>query len=141
MKLKQIDKSLLFSCFDDTFYVIVIGVQDVSSVPADASLGDLGLDSLMGVEVKQTLERDYEIVMAMKDIRQLTINKLKEIAGGATTVSDQTDGSTGSQAGLDDSGISVRYNLSEMMPTADIVKMNEKEGDSPLFVVHPIEGK
>lgn len=56
------------------------GVRDVSSLNADASLADLGLDSLMGVEVRQTLERDYDIVMAMRDIRQVTINKLRELA-------------------------------------------------------------
>lgn len=56
------------------------GVRDVNSLNADASLADLGLDSLMGVEVRQTLERDYDIVMAMREIRQLTINKLQELA-------------------------------------------------------------
>lgn len=55
-------------------------MRDVSSLNAEASLADLGLDSLMGVEVRQTLERDYDIVMAMRDIRQLTINKLRELA-------------------------------------------------------------
>lgn len=63
-----------------------VGVRDVSSLNADASLADLGLDSLMGVEVRQTLERDYDIVMAMREIRQLTINKLRELSsqqGGA----------------------------------------------------------
>lgn len=34
----------------------------------------------MGVEVRQTLERDYDIVMAMREIRQLTINKLRELS-------------------------------------------------------------
>lgn len=64
----------------------LLGVRDVSSLNADASLADLGLDSLMGVEVKQTLERDYDIVMAMREIRQLTINKLRELSSqsGAT---------------------------------------------------------
>lgn len=52
-------------------------MRDVSSLNADTSLADLGLDSLMGVEVRQTLERDYDIV---RDIRQLTINKLRELA-------------------------------------------------------------
>lgn len=55
-------------------------MRDVSSLNADASLADLGLDSLMGVEVRQTLERDYDIVMAMREIRQLTINKLRELS-------------------------------------------------------------
>lgn len=55
------------------------GVRDVNSLNADASLADLGLDSLMGVEVRQTLERDYDIIMTMREIRQLTINKLREL--------------------------------------------------------------
>lgn len=52
----------------------------MSSLNPDASLADLGLDSLMGVEVRQTLERDYDIVMAMREIRHLTINKLLDLS-------------------------------------------------------------
>lgn len=51
----------------------------MNSLNVDASLADLGLDSLMGVEIRQILERDYDIVMAMREIRQLTINKLREL--------------------------------------------------------------
>ena len=61
------------------------GVRDVSTLNADSSLADLGLDSLMGVEVRQTLERDYDIVMAMREIRQLTINKLRELSNSKPT--------------------------------------------------------
>lgn len=56
-----------------------LGVRDVNNLNADSSLADLGLDSLMGVEIRQILERDYDIVMAMREIRQLTINKLREM--------------------------------------------------------------
>lgn len=66
--------------FMTCIYLFAIGVRDVSHLNPDASLADLGLDSLMGVEVRQTLERDYDIVMAMRDIRQLTINKLRELS-------------------------------------------------------------
>lgn len=55
------------------------GVRDINSLNFDASLADLGLDSLMGVEIRQILERDYDVVMSMRDIRQLTINKLQEV--------------------------------------------------------------
>ncbi|KAK5980874.1 hypothetical protein GCK32_012520 [Trichostrongylus colubriformis] len=41
---------------------------------------DLGLDSLIGVEIKEALERDYDIVLSMKDIRTLTLNKLQNLA-------------------------------------------------------------
>lgn len=51
----------------------------MNSLNSDATLADLGLDSLMGVEIRQILERDYNVVMSMRDIRQLTINKLHEV--------------------------------------------------------------
>lgn len=47
----------------------ILGVSDVTQLDHNATLGDLGLDSLMGVEIKQALERDYDIVLSMKDIR------------------------------------------------------------------------
>lgn len=61
------------------------GVRDVSSLNAESTLADLGLDSLMGVEVRQTLERDYDIVMTMREIRLLTINKLHELSSKSRT--------------------------------------------------------
>lgn len=60
----------------------ILGVNDISQLNPDANLGDLGLDSLMGVEIKQALERDYDIVLSMKDIRTLTLNKLQSLAEG-----------------------------------------------------------
>lgn len=57
----------------------------MSSLNAESSLADLGLDSLMGVEVRQTLERDYDIVMTMREIRLLTINKLRELSSKSKT--------------------------------------------------------
>jgi len=82
----------------------------------------------MGVEVKQTLERDYEIVMAMKDIRALTINKLREVAGGGGGRS--TEASTAFH----------RFDLAKLMPETDMVKMNKVEATKKLFLIHPIEG-
>lgn len=62
----------------------------MNNLNVDASLADLGLDSLMGVEIRQILERDYDVVMAMREIRQLTINKLREL------VKSKPGGSNGS---------------------------------------------
>ena len=55
------------------------GLKDVNKVNGDTTLADLGLDSLMGTEIQQTLERDFDLVMSGRDIRLLTINKLKDI--------------------------------------------------------------
>lgn len=46
----------------------------------------------MGVEIKQALERDYDITLSMKEIRTLTLNKLMKMAecGGGNAL--QGDG-------------------------------------------------
>uniref|UniRef100_A0A8C2AGU2 Fatty acid synthase n=1 Tax=Cyprinus carpio TaxID=7962 RepID=A0A8C2AGU2_CYPCA len=119
----------------------ILGVRDVSSLNADASLADLGLDSLMGVEVRQTLERDYDIVMAMREIRQLTINKLRELSnqsgGKEDVISSAPAKRSGAQALLES-------DLSLMLVNPDgptVAPLNEvQSAERPLFLIHPIEG-
>ena len=43
----------------------------------DSTLGSLGLDSLMAVEVKQVLEKEFDLNYSMKEIRALTISSLR----------------------------------------------------------------
>ncbi|XP_076154823.1 fatty acid synthase [Alosa pseudoharengus] len=118
----------------------ILGVRDVSSLNADASLADLGLDSLMGVEVRQTLERDYDIVMGMREIRQLTINKLKELNSqpGDKEESRQQSSKKFSPRAL------LESDLSLMLVNPDgatVTPLNSVQStERPLFLVHPIEG-
>ncbi|XP_077481477.1 fatty acid synthase [Stigmatopora argus] len=115
----------------------ILGVRDVNSLNADASLADLGLDSLMGVEVRQTLERDYDIVMAMRDIRQLTINKLRELSNKRPEGSNAT-------AKKDVIRTLSESNLTELLVNPDgptVMLLNDVQNqERPLFLVHPIEG-
>uniref|UniRef100_A0AAR2JWF8 Fatty acid synthase n=1 Tax=Pygocentrus nattereri TaxID=42514 RepID=A0AAR2JWF8_PYGNA len=118
----------------------ILGVRDVSSLNADASLADLGLDSLMGVEVRQTLERDYDIVMAMREIRQLTINKLRELSsksGGSEEARPAQAKHTGVLALLES-------DVNQMLVNPDsptVTRLNEvQSAERPLFLIHPIEG-
>ncbi|XP_056626779.1 fatty acid synthase [Triplophysa dalaica] len=118
----------------------ILGVRDVSSLNADASLADLGLDSLMGVEVKQTLERDYDIVMAMREIRQLTINKLRELSSqsGGTDEARASPAKRSGAQGLLESDLS-RLLVNPDGPT--VSPLNEvQSAERPLFLIHPIEG-
>ncbi|KAL6475465.1 hypothetical protein MHYP_G00165050 [Metynnis hypsauchen] len=118
----------------------ILGVRDVSSLNADASLADLGLDSLMGVEVRQTLERDYDIVMAMREIRQLTINKLRELSsksGGSEEARPAQAKHAGALALLES-------DVNQMLVNPDsptVTRLNEvQSAERPLFLIHPIEG-
>ena len=50
--------------------------------PGDETLGDVGLDSMMAVEIQQRLERDYDITLALSDIKKITVGELKEFRDG-----------------------------------------------------------
>jgi acyl carrier protein len=54
----------------------------IDSRPDDATLGDIGIDSMMAVEIQQRLERDYEISLALSDIKKITVGELKEFRDG-----------------------------------------------------------
>ncbi|KAL3097970.1 hypothetical protein niasHT_027515 [Heterodera trifolii] len=133
----------------------ILGVNDVSQLNPDANLGDLGLDSLMGVEIKQALERDYDITLSMKEIRTLTLNKLMRLAesGGANAL--QGDGELEmkreSEREARENTVQVleqqmgalfklRVDVNDLDPEQIVVRCN-KETEGPVtFFVHPIEG-
>uniref|UniRef100_A0A8C3MLY5 Fatty acid synthase n=1 Tax=Geospiza parvula TaxID=87175 RepID=A0A8C3MLY5_GEOPR len=111
----------------------ILGVRDVSSLNAESSLADLGLDSLMGVEVRQTLERDYDIVMTMREIRLLTINKLRELSSKSKTAEGKAG--PGEPPKLDFNNLLVNPEAPTITRLNDVQSM-----ERPLFLVHPIEG-
>lgn len=55
------------------------GVKDLKGVSPTASLAEMGMDSMMAVEIKQTLEREFEIFLTAQDIRGLNFAKLQEM--------------------------------------------------------------
>ncbi|KFP01543.1 Fatty acid synthase [Calypte anna] len=118
----------------------ILGVRDVSSLNADSSLADLGLDSLMGVEVRQTLERDYDIVMTMREIRLLTINKLRELSSKSGTTEELKP----SQVMKTGAGEPPKLDLNNLLVNPEgptITRINDVQStERPLFLVHPIEG-
>lgn len=57
----------------------VLGIKDASSVKPDAVLGELGMDSLISVEVSQILARDYDVRLSPDAIKFLKLNELEEI--------------------------------------------------------------
>lgn len=54
----------------------ILGVKDVSSINQNTTLVDMGMDSLMSVEIQQVLERKYNIVLTTAQIRRTTFKEL-----------------------------------------------------------------
>ncbi|CAL1537406.1 unnamed protein product [Lymnaea stagnalis] len=125
----------------------ILGVKDVSNVDPDTSLADLGLDSLMGVEIKQLLERDFEVSLSTREIRMLNLKKIQDMNGAEeeceVTESEATESATDitAPATQEESGVAIRFDFTQMMPKNPILHINGiQNGLKPLFIVHPIEG-
>uniref|UniRef100_A0A915D6Q3 Fatty acid synthase n=1 Tax=Ditylenchus dipsaci TaxID=166011 RepID=A0A915D6Q3_9BILA len=114
----------------------ILGVHDISQLNPDANLGDLGLDSLMGVEIKQALERDYDITLSMKEIRTLTLNKLQRMAetGGCASQPLQNDAELEMKR---EAEREAKLNTAQVLEQ-QMVQQNRRR--SHHFLVHPIEG-
>lgn len=115
----------------------ILGIKDSKTVPPTSSLADLGMDSLMGAEIKQTLERNYDLVLSAQEIRALTFGKLVQLGSGEVAASDTpaTNGTNDNQLEYD--------TTMEIMPRKVLVQMESKNTDlkkKPVFVLHPIEG-
>lgn len=60
------------------FVLNIMSIRDIKSVSMSSTLADLGMDSLMSVEIKQVFEHDYDIVLNLNDLRSLTLLKIDE---------------------------------------------------------------
>lgn len=142
----------------------ILGIKDVKTVNPANSLADLGMDSLMGTEIKQTLERNYDLVLSAQEIRVLTFEKLAALSGGgasgeAADNKDNTNDNTttnNNNTNNDDKTIpttptspdhSVDNSLlfqctgNEILPKNSIIRLESKSNTGePVFFVSAIEG-
>lgn len=58
----------------------IMGIRDMKSLSLNTTLSEMGMDSLMAVEIKQTLERDFELSLTPQDLRSLTFHKLQDFS-------------------------------------------------------------
>lgn len=58
--------------------IAIMGIRDMKSISLDTTLSELGMDSLMAVELKQLLERDFDLDLSMNELRALNFRKIIE---------------------------------------------------------------
>lgn len=120
----------------------ILGVQDVSSV--SGTLAELGMDSLMGTEIKQTLERNYDIILSPQEIRTLTFAKLQELSSSTGETNKQL-ATAKATVSSDENAVSnmliMQWPANEVLPKEALVQLKTKSTNgTPLFIVHAIEG-
>ncbi|KAM5149351.1 fatty acid synthase isoform 2-T2 [Callospermophilus lateralis] len=119
----------------------ILGIRDLAGVNLDSSLADLGLDSLMGVEVRQTLEREHDLVLSMREVRQLTLRKLQELSSQAHS---SPEVASSKSKVVSPARQQAQLNMSTLLVNPEgptLTRLNSvQSSERPLFLVHPIEG-
>ncbi|KAM3957748.1 fatty acid synthase-like [Aphomia sociella] len=118
----------------------ILGIKNPSKTSNTASLAELGMDSLMGAEIKQTLERSYDLVLGVQEIRTLTFGKLRELTGGET--GEAAPAAQPAAVPEKPEDLVQLATLGELVPKQVVVKLPSLAGGGarPLFMVHPLEG-
>ncbi|KAF6203164.1 hypothetical protein GE061_003581 [Apolygus lucorum] len=125
-----------------------MGIKDAKTA-GNSTLLELGMDSLMGTEIKQTLEINFDVVMSPQDIRSLTFAKLQELGNSSqnsgTTVKSETtkkDPPLQDKATSDSSDSPADVSETRVVPASSIRKLKTKSTNesTPVFLVHPVQG-
>ncbi|XP_062542362.1 fatty acid synthase-like [Armigeres subalbatus] len=57
----------------------IMSIRDLKSVSMESTLADVGMDSMMAVEIKQVLESDFDLILSPLELRTLTFMKLQKL--------------------------------------------------------------
>ncbi|XP_039755412.1 fatty acid synthase [Pararge aegeria] len=119
----------------------ILGIKDPSKVADAASLAELGMDSLMGAEIKQTLERGYDVVLGVQEIRGLTFAKLRELGGAGGAAEPAPAAAAAPDAAAPAPPAELAQFAGELVPQQVVVRLPSAAAEgAPVFMVHPIEG-
>ena len=95
------------------------------------------MDSLIGVEVKQYLERHFDLVYSVSELRQLKIKDLKKLTDDDN--SEKVEKKTESQSVGNFLGKFQGLSIQQLIPTQIMIHMNAISTGVPLLFLHPIE--
>jgi fatty acid synthase len=56
------------------------GIRDLKTISLNSKLAELGLDSMTAIEIKDTLERDFDVYVTPQEMRTLTFARLEELS-------------------------------------------------------------
>jgi acyl carrier protein len=65
---------------------LIAEIAEIDAIPDDASFKDLGIDSMMGVEIVAAIERQYHVKFSDAELSQVTtLNRSYELVLGKLT--------------------------------------------------------
>ncbi|XP_044734384.1 fatty acid synthase-like [Chrysoperla carnea] len=124
--------------------VSIMGIKDYKKLSKHAKLSEIGMDSMMAVEIKQTLEREFELFLTPQDIRNLTFSKLIELQNQLVDNTESSD--TMKENLMSPENIfkmlvrTLGDENEDIEPMIELPSIKNKENSMPLFFIPGIEG-
>lgn len=118
---------------------MITGIKDLQTINQQSTLAELGMDSMMGVEIKQTLEREYQIYLSAEDIRKLNFAKLVGMNNERSDNNNHNE-TSGKETF---NGMKMLMQLFGKKLSSEIIiplETNPEEGRSEIFFIPGIEG-
>ncbi|XP_044738555.1 fatty acid synthase-like [Chrysoperla carnea] len=124
--------------------ISIMGIRDYTTVSKHAKLTEIGMDSMMAVEIKQTLEREFELFLTPQDIRNLSFSKLIELQN--ERVDNAESGVTITEKSMSPEDIfkmlirTFGDENEHIEPMIELSSIQNKAKSMPLFFIPGIEG-
>nr|QNL15122.1 fatty acid synthase 2 [Meteorus pulchricornis] len=121
----------------------IMNVKDLKAISHQTALSELGMDSMMAVEIKQTLEREFEVFLTAQDIRGLNFAKLIEMSAQETSEkSKKVKKNTHEPETITGMKLLVRLLGEDAMQNEICLKLRTREeaGMQEVFLIPGIEG-
>lgn len=137
---------VFYDCLPILYFLIIflshcfLGINDMSSINPESNLSELGMDSLMAVELRHVLEANFDIIMSFSDMQNLKVKDLKKIANKSSTKNNEREDEIDAVVIGNAFG---KFNVitnKDLIPSTTIIHMNTITDGVPLFLIHPLEG-
>lgn len=143
---KQIGANKHGNVIDNIFHIL--GIRDKRIVSPQSTLAELGMDSMMAVEIKQMLEQKFETFLTSQDIRTLSIGKLHELSqNNSEKEIISSDESKNDASPVNFKFMLIRVIGDEKLSEETVVKLPSQQGanmvvkkNSTLILIPGIEG-
>jgi len=96
-------------------------------------LGELGMESMIAVELQQNLEREYDTKFNLNQIKKITVKQMKDFQSGNKEENNQ----------IAKDFKTAKVNLTKIkfiIPSEEFTKLNNEQNGNPIYVLPPVEG-
>lgn len=66
----------------------IMSIRDAKSLSMESTLSDIGMDSMMTVEIQQVLEREHDVVLSAQELRSMKLRDLLNLANNQALSSE-----------------------------------------------------